>query len=246
MKPIMADKGVLYIVWGEQGRALMNRSLASLRRYHPDLPVHVATLPDGLDPMQGLLQKAQMLDLSPFATTLFLDADTVVLGNLDFGFTQADRFGLACSICECPWARRYGGLDGDIVEYNTGVIFFTRKAAPVFEAWKTLAPTLDSSFLHVPPGQRIVGRMPYNDQAAFAKAVDQTGLLPAVLPLNWNYRPRWQHSFFGPLKIWHDYMDVPPVIRDTNAYYEKHGRDAVIQCVTLPFEALAQDGGASS
>lgn len=242
----MADKGVLYIVWGEQGRALMKRSQASLRRHHPDLPVHVAMLPDGLDPMQGLLQKARMLELSPFATTLFLDADTVVLGNLDFGFAQADRFGLACSICECPWARRYGGLEGDLVEYNTGVIFFSRKAAPVFEAWQALAPTLDSSSLHVPPGQKVVGRMPHNDQAAFAKAVDQTGFLPAVLPLNWNYRPRWQHSFFGPLKIWHDYIDVPQVVHDANAYYEKNGRDAVMQCVTLPFEAVRQDGGASS
>lgn len=241
----MAERGVLYIVWGEQGRALMRRSIASLERHHPGLPVHTAVLPDGLDPMEGLLQKSRMLDLSPFETTLFLDADTVVLGNLDFGFAQAERHGLACAICECPWAGRYGGLSGDLVEYNTGVVFFTRKAAPVFEAWKTLAPSLDSSFYHVPPGQRIVGRMPHNDQASFAKAVDETGFLPAVLPLNWNYRPRWQPAFFGPLKIWHDYLDVPQTIHDVNAYYDTNGRNAVMQCVTISVDALLQGGGAS-
>ncbi|MDP6885212.1 MAG: hypothetical protein QF830_13855, partial [Rhodospirillales bacterium] len=38
--------------------------------------------------------------------------------------------GLALCICECPWARRYGGLAGDVVEYNTGVMFFTKRPGP--------------------------------------------------------------------------------------------------------------------
>jgi hypothetical protein len=225
----MPARGVLYVIWGEAGQRLLPRSLASLRQYHPDLPVHIETLPDDTPPMAGLLEKARMLDFSPFETTLFLDADTVVLGALDFGFAQAERYGLACAICECPWASRYGGLSGDIIEYNTGVIFFTRRTAPLFARWKELSPTLDSSFFHVPPGTRTVGRMPFNDQAGFAKAVEDTGILPAVLPLNWNYRPRWQSTFFGPLKIWHDYNDVPQGIFDANAYYANHA-DAVMQC----------------
>jgi hypothetical protein len=47
-----------------------------------------------------------MAAMTPFEETLFLDADTVPLGRLDFGFEQAQRFGLACCICEVPWARR--------------------------------------------------------------------------------------------------------------------------------------------
>ena len=54
-----------------------------------------------------------------------------------------------------------------------------------------------------------VGRMPYNDQASFAVAVERLQFNPFVLPLNWNFRPIWQRSFFGPLKIWHDYNDAP-------------------------------------
>ena len=58
---------------------------------------------DADDPIKGLLQKSQMFQFSPFRETLYLDADTVVLGRLDFAFLKAQEFGLACCICECPW-----------------------------------------------------------------------------------------------------------------------------------------------
>ena len=228
----MAQRGVLYIVWGEDTVRVMQRSIDSLRRHHPELPYHVVRLPDGLSGYRGLLEKARMLDFSPFESTLFLDADTVVLGRLDFGFAQAERYGLACAICECPWAGRYNGLSGDLVEYNTGVVFFDRKAKPLFDRWQALAPVVDSSFYHLPPGSRQLAVMPHNDQASFAKAVEDTGFLPAVLPLNWNFRPRWHTSFFGPIRIWHDYMDVPQAILDMNAYYAGTGKP-VVQCVHL-------------
>jgi hypothetical protein len=216
-------RGVLYVVWGDAVQPVLQRSIASVRKHHPELPIHVVTLPSHLDAHAGLLEKSRMMDMTPFDSTLFLDADTVVLGRLDFGFRQAERHGLACTIGECPWAGRYAGLSGDLIEYNTGVLFFTRKAAPVFERWKEVAPTLDSSFLHIPPGdEKVVGRMPFNDQAGFAKAVDDTGFLPAALPHNWNFRPRWQFSFFGPLKIWHEYVDPPESLLKVNAYYEEN------------------------
>ena len=163
----------------------------------------------------SLLDKAAMFEMTPFAETLFLDMDTVVLGNLDFGFEKARRFGLALCICECPWGRRYGGLEGDIIEYNTGVMFFTEQAAPVFEAWKRLAPEIDSSIVFKAGGE--LKRMPLNDQAGFAQAIEETGYLPHVLPQNWNFRPRWQKSWYGPLKIWHDYEPPPPPLLEHNA-----------------------------
>lgn len=207
----MGLRGVLYIVWGRVDRALLERSIASLAQYHPDLPVHVAELPDD----STLLDKSRMADISPFQETLFLDADTVVLGDLGFGFEKAERHGLAVSICECPWARRYAGLAGDTVEYNTGVMFFTRQALPAFEAWKRCAREVDSSIVFVSNGE--YKKMPLNDQAGFAKAVDETGFLPFVLPYNWNFRPKWHLSWYGPIKIWHDYSPVPPPILEHNA-----------------------------
>ena len=104
----MAKRGVLYMTWGNEPRTAraLRRSIESLRRWHPELPVETVTGEDR-GPFEGLLQKAAMLERSPFEETLFLDADTVVLGRLDFGFEKARQFGLACCICECPWAKRY-------------------------------------------------------------------------------------------------------------------------------------------
>ncbi len=143
-----------------------------------------------------------MLELSPFETTLFLDTDTVVMDRLNFGFEKAEQHGLACCINECPWARRYADIGGDQIEYNTGVLFFTRNAAPVFNRWSELSQSIDSSIIFYKEGQPKV--MLHNDQAGFSQAISDTSFNPFVLPLNWNLRPAWQKTFFGPVKIWHE------------------------------------------
>jgi hypothetical protein len=199
-----SGRGVLYMKWGTSADEPLARSIASVKKFHPELPLHVATLPENA----SLLNKADMLDASPFEETLFLDVDTVVMDRLDFGFTNGLRFGLACCICECPWARRYGGLGGDVVEYNTGVLFFTRRAKPMFDCWKEWVGKLDSSIQFRAPGNEL-RTMPFNDQAGFSFAVERVGISPYVLPMNWNFRPEWQKVLCGPLKIWHDYRPIP-------------------------------------
>lgn len=223
----MSNRGILYVYWGNKYQKYLDRSIESVKRWHPELPIHVETLPE----KSTFLDKARMYEMSPFEETLFLDVDTVVLGNLTFGFEKAGKFGLACSICECPWARRYmdGGLSGDVVEYNTGVLFFTSKAKPLFDVWADCVTKIDSSIKHVVEGRLAV--MPHNDQGGFTWAVEETGVLPYVLSYNWNFRPIWHHSFFGPIKIWHDYSDVPQPIIDANKYYERD--DSIIQFVSV-------------
>jgi len=171
-----------------------------------------------------------MFDFTPFEQTLYLDADTVVADRLDYGFDQAARHNLACCICECPWARRYGGIVGETIEYNTGVLFFTRTAKPVFDAWKACAHTIDSSIQYKVGDQ--VRTMPVNDQAGFAKAIDDLGYVPFVLPINWNLRPRWNRSFFGPVKIWHDYDPPPPMLMQWNQ--KQSIREKIIECARMP------------
>lgn len=215
----MSERGILYVVWGAGVEPPLARSIASVKRHHPELPVHVERLPEDPVEFRGLFNKARMRDLSPFKSTLYLDADTVVLGRLDYGFEKAERFGLACAICECPWARRYRGIGGDVIEYNTGVLFFTDKAQAVFEAWKRLVWTVDSSIvLQVNADGPAV--MPFNDQAGFAQAIEETGFQAHVLPLNWNFRPQWQRNFFGPIRIWHSYAEVPAPLISINRAYE--------------------------
>jgi hypothetical protein len=215
------------MVWGKKAEAALTRSLASLNNVHPELSREIISLPPGTDGYKGLLEKSRMMELTPFEETLFLDADTVVLDRLDYGFAQARRFGLACCICECPWARRYRGLPkDDAIEYNTGVMFFNRGAQAPFRRWQELAPEIDSAIDFVlPNGQR--ASMPFNDQAAFAKAIAEWDCAPFILPHNWNFRPQWHRAFFGPIKIWHDYVDPPASFDELNAYYRKP--DSIIQ-----------------
>ena len=215
--------GVLFMVWGESHDQLLERSRNSLNLHHPDLPIHIHRVENtNRDSASAVmfLAKAAMAKLSPFENTLYLDADTIVMGPLDYGFEKAEQFGIACCICECPWAQRYKGLkhmDG-LVEYNTGVLFLTKKAQPVLYLWEQLARVVDSSVRYTDENGENV--MDHNDQAAFARAIEMTGFNPYVLPLNWNLRPRWQKSFFGPLRIWHDIAPPPPEISSVNSYYE--------------------------
>jgi hypothetical protein len=206
----MHSRGIIHVYWGDKVSGELARSIESVKRFHPDLPHQSFRLPDD----SGLLDKASMLALSPFETTLFLDTDTVVLGPLDFGFEKAEQHGLACCINECPWARRYAGIGGDQIEYNTGVLFFTRQAERVFSRWAECASDLDSSIVFLREGKTCL--MPHNDQAGFSQAIEDTGFNPFILPLNWNLRPAWQRSFFGPVKIWHDRSEVPMELRFWN------------------------------
>lgn len=202
----MSSRGAVYFVWGDECDDLLDRSLASLKKHHPDLPVHVERLADN----STYLDKARMYEVSPFDVTAYLDADTVILGNLDYAFDQAELFGVACCINESPQARRYEALKdcGDVVEYNAGVVFFDKiKSRPFFDAWTACVKNIDSSSRFITPeGMK---RQICNDQAGMAKAVMDIGFNPKVLPMNWNFRPFWQRSYVGPLKIWHDYADPP-------------------------------------
>lgn len=111
-------------------------------------------------------------------------------------------------------------FSGDKVEYNTGVMFFDKKAEPVFKAWRELrSGTVNSEALGISFETGEIFNMSANDQAAFALAVEKTEFHPYVLPMKWNFRPMWHKSFCGPIKIWHDYADPPPFFDQLNAYY---------------------------
>ena len=74
----MSDGGVLYLTWGNKSRVAegLERSIASLAKYHAELPIHV----EGSDNDASFLNKTAMYDLSPFEETVFLD------GKMDIKF----------------------------------------------------------------------------------------------------------------------------------------------------------------
>lgn len=196
----------MWMVWGEDQDRFLQRSVESVEQTNPGIGKHIVHIDGG----SSLNEKSRMADFTKFDTTLFLDADTVVFGDLTYGFEKAERFGLALCINECPWACRYkyaGRFGENSIEYNTGVMFFTAASRRVFTTWATLAGTFDSRMEWERDGQQFV--MLENDQAAFAASIEETGYNPFVLSTNWNVRPVWQKSLFGPPVVWHDRSQPP-------------------------------------
>jgi len=221
-------RGILSIYWGDESKLPIDRLKQSIKKYHPELPHEIIKIKAPTEDASSLNKKAAMFELSPFEETLFLDIDTVVMGNLNFGFEKARQFGFAIAICESPWARRYVNIfNGDQVEYNTGVIFFDKKSQPVFDKWVDLSDKVNSESVGVSFETGQIFRQTANDQASFALAVEEAGINPFVLPMNWNFRPMWHRSFCGPIKIWHDYGDPPPFFQELTAYYSS--TDSIIQ-----------------
>ena len=209
------QRGVLYVVWnrGKSGKhdAALERSIRSLHALHPELGIHIHDLPA----TATLLDKAGMYQWSPFEETLYLDIDTVVMDRLDYGFERAAKHHVALAIAPAPYARRYFRMiSGDVIEYNTGVIFWKKspESGRLFGEWERLARTEDSAHqVWVDAFQ--VATLPSNDQASFAKAVDSLNFVPFVLPPNWNFRPAFARMFCGPIKVWHDYADIPAGVK---------------------------------
>lgn len=228
-----AKRGIIYMLFNNDPKheKLQQRSIASVKKIHPDMPVHVERFNS-----DGKINKTKLCDLSPFEETLYLDNDTLVLDNLNFGFEKARQFGLANVINECPWARRYSDprLCGDMVEYNCGVFFFTKKAKPVFDAWRKFFPTVNSSIYHIRDNQ--LSLMPVADQASFAMAIETTAFLPFNLPINWNFRPQYYKTCAGPIKIWHCSVDAPQTVYEWNQ--KQTARDSIIQFIS--FDAKCQ------
>lgn len=216
------NRGILYICWGDKIQPYLERSIASVKAIYPELPIKVIRE----DGWTGLEAKTLMGARTPFKSTLYLDADTVLLGNVDFAFERAEQFGMACCICEAPWMRRYGQpAEAEMIEYNTGVLFFTKGsgARRVFSHWQTSIDIERSRsrwrMQHDQPGY--VRGLQYDDQASFARAIAACEFNPYVLPINYNLRPAFHRSLFAPVKIWHDYSDVPAVVRDTSRAIER-------------------------
>lgn len=228
------SRGVLYLCWPGTSdySPILERSVKSVRHWHPELEHRVVYLPAD----STLLDKRRMYDLSPFDETLFLDADTTVLGKLDYGFVMARRHGMALCISANPWQRRYENVPHehpDEVEYSSGVVFFDKnhpRVGEVFRRWNEVSRTVDSSARY--QSDDGVRMQPHNDQALLTLAIHESGFCPFVLSPNWNLFPKWQRTFWGPVKIHHGYDNIPASLLKWNEEQSRTG--AVIRIASLP------------
>jgi hypothetical protein len=159
--------------------------------------------------LDGLKRKCELLDHLPgwYDAYCFLDTDTIVLGDISFGFEKALRHGIALSPAphyslDYFWGFAEAMAQADVaqhgqLQYNTGVIFFCPNhpgVSTVFQLWKSLAISL--------------GQYYENDQPFFTLAMEMKDFNPYTLSIGYNYRG-FGDSISGEVRIWHSHGNPP-------------------------------------
>jgi hypothetical protein len=188
--------GLVYVAYGPKAVKGVSESIVSARKFHPGLAAAVVsdrsipgvsvTLVNQPDTGDLIYEyKTLVYELSPFDLTLFLDADTQVVGSLQAGFTALDKgWDLAAALDLHPVI---GEIDytfpddkaatlncigvPDYPHVNSGMLFF-RKSVECEEAFKQW--------------NREWARFKYRDQAAFQRAVFLSDATMYILGWQWN------------------------------------------------------------
>ena len=213
-KPITAPRsaGAVYVAYGDLARKAAQGSLKSLKSIHPGFQVAVIsdkplagadiqiTEPE-LD--QGAREyKTQVYLYSPFEYTLYLDADTVVVGSLQAGFdVLAHGWDVAMAMDYRPTVGKIDHIPandvkatvdavgtGEYPHYNTGMLFFAKspEAEELFCLWHE-----EWEMFH------------YRDQGAFVRAFHRSAARLWVLSWQWNTHRRERSTH-----IWHNHHSV--------------------------------------
>ena len=180
---------------------------------------------------EGFIRKSEMINYIPegYDSYLFLDSDTVVLGDISLGFEKAKQYGIALSPEPHYCLDRYFNF-GKILkkesikcagqlQYNTGVIFFRldHKVKEVFQKWHLFAGKYFPEF--------------NNDQPYFSMALEYCFFNPYTLSINYNYRGTGEH-ISGDVRIWHSHYPMPKQINDAKDLWPM--RSVYHGCLKIP------------
>ena len=203
-----STRGVVYVAIGDAAEVAACSSVASLRNFY-DGPIEVWTndqlVVRGAKnryvsrwPYSGGVQvsrylKVSMLDISPFRNTLYLDADTLVRGQIDTGFDILDD---GYDLVVCASANQGGEamhhieeeerwytmcqLYGCTLQLQAGVVFVRKsdRTRELFWAWRYEWQ-----------------RWHKQDQAALMRALDQNPVKLWLLGRPWNGGAIIEHRF---------------------------------------------------
>ena len=153
MEDHKSDCGIVYVAAGPQYVEEAGVSARSVRRWMPQMPTTIWTdLPNRADssvftdirkieaPTFSSEDKVHAYAATPYARTLYLDTDTLLLGSVYEVFAVLERFDIACAhgpvrgttspefLNDCPLA---------FAEPNAGVIAYNRNAQTLefFRLW---------------------------------------------------------------------------------------------------------------
>lgn len=224
-------RGVVYVAIKEQRyQRYAARSAQSVKRHlklptvlftNLEIPSENAKHFDKICDYTGHPRKfrSKIYHLSPFEETLHLDADTLVLANLDFGFEMMERFNFVCTISPDSRCRFYGR---EFPRYAPNVMFFKRCNAvnDLFDRWGKL---MDSQ------RKEVECEDPFLSLACYKNEFN-----PHVLPLTWNYKPQWQPQLVhGTIRVWNSSEEVPIDINQNTRLRRQYG-DGFVPIELIP------------
>jgi hypothetical protein len=217
--------GAVYLAFGRPYLAMALISARSLQAVNPHMPILIVTnviweLPSDVEldsrlatlkyieiPEGGAyLQKTRLFDLSPFDRTVFLDCDTLILGDLGIGDVFLRHFDVACALQQRPprLPRGMKLLDGvpmgDLPHWNSGVILFKKndRTARFFRKWEERSAVLGTPL----------------DQPSFAEAIFLSDVRLLSLNQHWNgYVSDWR-SPPADAKVHHYMMKIDSAIKE--------------------------------
>lgn len=204
-----SGNGVFYVATGEKHRVMTCRAIESLKKTNPaiavsvftDKPEDFASVRNSLDaihlftePAHNYRDKLWGFVRAPYERCVFLDSDTVVVGDISELFELLERFDFAAAHAPGRSGARIHdyedkSIPSSFVQFNTGVVCFRRTPAVLaaFEEWR-----------------RIYGENPRHrhDQPSLRAALYESQLSLYVLPPEYNFLEGCAY-FSGPVKIVH-------------------------------------------
>lgn len=203
----MNQRGIIYVATGAKYLAETLRSLESVRRVMPNLPVTLfsdQTPPPGLFdqviPVEGggmgRPAKIRSMAQSPYQDTLFLDSDTWMCQPCEDIFWPLDK-GYDLAVAHEVYRNEYAFEEypDSFPALNTGVLAWRRseRTTAFFETW-------ERSYLEVFRHKRPA------DQPAFRHSLFHSDLRHYILPPEFNFRTNYPVVLggFARAKIIHD------------------------------------------
>lgn len=231
-------RGVLYVAMNEGIQGPLEKSVRSLHRWCPDLPITIVTnlpphhfgfadlvehfqiVPSTLDdpgfgnvpgyPDFGYYSKVKYFYYPAYEHTLFLDHDTYILGDIRDIFTMLEDGDFHFAAAHD--VGRQAGWDNVpycFPTFNTGVLAYRR-----CDEIERLMKYWWASFKHL--------HDPWGDQPTFMEAVyTLPGIRFATMPKAYNYRFWFPQHAYEPVKILHGLsngLDLEEVGRSINEY----------------------------
>jgi hypothetical protein len=220
----MADRSILFVVWGEKHVDGVRRCVEESRL--PDYPIHLVTdretdtssLPPAISvtrrdfSLRWTRRKLEVYTSLPpdVGTVMVVDSDVRVLADISLPFEKAERHGIAMAPAphySLPNFRDFGEFmlrkgiapRSELV-YNAGIVWLDSRRDDVLEVFR-LAERLAQE-----PDREDKA---WGDQPFITFAMELLGFNPYTLSPSYNYRGFGELAS-GSIRIWHSRHPAPP------------------------------------